>query len=161
MSQMYIKQTASLANQMKMRDRDMVPRFLVQAMFALMIGSLALVAYARLSDRPLEGTRAGSDIVEELIFTMKGTRSTGVGLYDATGTQIVHSTEDKKGFIDVIGVSIRRERLVQGVDMDAPIRVVRKTDGNVYVLDDATGWSIILIGYGWDNIAAFENLLSS
>ena len=153
--------TASLANQMKLRDKEMVPRFLVQAMFALMLGTLALVAYARATDRPLEGTRAPSAIVTERSFTMQGTRATGVGLFDANGVQVAHSNDNKKGFIDVIWVSVSRERLLQGVDMAAPIRVVRQDNGQVAILDDATGWSIVLIGYGRDNVAAFADLLNS
>ncbi|CTQ48021.1 photosynthetic complex assembly protein PuhC [Jannaschia donghaensis] len=153
--------TASLANQMKHRDREMVPRFLVQAMFALMIGTLALVAYARLTDRPLEGTRPTATIVEERSFTMVGDRGTGVGLFDANNVQVAHSNDNKKGFIDVIWVSVNRERLVQGADMAAPIRVVRRDDGKTAILDDATGWSIVLIGYGRDNVAAFADLLDS
>ena len=47
---------SGLSTQMKLRDREMVPRFLVQAMFVLMGASLALVAYARLTERPLVGT---------------------------------------------------------------------------------------------------------
>ena len=43
--------TSSLANQMKMRDREMVPRVLVIAMFALMAASLALVTFARVTDQ--------------------------------------------------------------------------------------------------------------
>lgn len=154
-------QTASLANQMKMRDKEMVPRFLVQAMFGLMIGSLALVAYARLTDRPLEGTRPASAIVEEVSLTMAGTRATGVGLFDSNNVQVAHSNDNKKGFIDVIWVSINRERSLRGADMAAPIRVVRKDNGQVAILDDATGWSIVLIGYGRDNVAAFADLLDS
>ena len=47
--------TNSLAAQMKHRDRDMVPKVLVQAMFTLMIAAVVLVAYARLTDRPVIG----------------------------------------------------------------------------------------------------------
>ena len=153
--------TASLANQMKMRDREMVPRFLVQAMFALMIGTLAMVAFARLTDRPLEGTRPVSSVVEERSFTMVGDRATGVALFDSNGVQVAHSNDNKKGFIDVIWVSINRERSLRGADMAAPIRVVRQDNGRVAILDDATGWSIVLIGYGRDNVAAFADLLDS
>ncbi|SDZ47924.1 putative photosynthetic complex assembly protein [Jannaschia faecimaris] len=153
--------TASLANQMKMRDREMVPRFLVQAMFALMIGALALVAYARLTDRPLEGTRPAAAILDEVSLTMVGDRASGVALFDMNGVQVAHSNDSKKGFIDVIWVSINRERALRGADVAAPIRVVRQDNGQVAILDDATGWSIVLIGYGQDNVAAFADLLDS
>jgi len=152
--------TASLANQMKHRDREMVPRFLVVSMFLLMAAALALVAFARLTDRPLEGVRAASPVVQELTVTLEGTRSTGVAVLAQDGTQLAHSTDDKRGFIDVIWVSVMRARTINRVEGNAPIRVTRQQSGHIVLIDDSTGWSIALIGYGADNVAAFEDLLT-
>ncbi|WP_179380690.1 photosynthetic complex assembly protein PuhC [Jannaschia marina] len=154
-------ETASLANQMKHRDREMVPRFLVVAMFTVMAASVALVGFARLTDRPLEGTRAPVAITQELTLTMRGDRAAGVGLHTADGTRVAHSGEPRKGFIGVIATSIDRARQVKGAPADAPIRVVRRADGSTAILDDASGWSIVLIGHGKDNVAAFADLLDS
>ncbi|SFJ85627.1 photosynthetic complex assembly protein PuhC [Jannaschia pohangensis] len=152
--------TSSLANQMKHRDREMVPRFLVVSMFALMAAALALVAFAQATNRPLEGVHAVTPIVQELSVTLEGTRSTGVAVIDEDGRQLAHSTEDKRGFIDVIWVSVMRERTVQRVEGNAPIRITRQESGHIVLIDDSTGWSIALIGYGKDNVAAFADLLS-
>ena len=149
----------SLSNQMKHRDREMVPKFLVVAMFMLMGASLLLVATARLTGRPASSVVAHSDIVQEISVTLQGSRSEGVGVFDANGAQLAHSTDAKKGFIDVIWVAITRERLVQDVPSDAPVRVVRRENGHIGILDDTTGWKIELIGYGQDNVAAFAKLL--
>ena len=130
-------------------------------MFALMAGALALVAYAQMTDYPLLGTRPDSPIVQEISLTMVGDRKSGVGLFDENGVQVSHSNDNKRGFIDVIWVAVSRERSLQGADLAAPIRVVRRDNGQVAILDDATGWSIVLIGYGRDNVAAFAELLDS
>lgn len=148
-----------LSNEMKHRDREMVPRFLVIAMFTLMAASLALVSYARLTDRPVSSTVAHSDIVDEIAVTLTGSRSAGVAVIGTDGTQLAHSNDAKAGFIDVIWVAVMRERKVQNATLDAPVRVVRRENGRVAVLDDATGWKIELIGYGQDNVAAFAKLL--
>ena len=148
-----------LSNEMKHRDREMVPRFLVIAMFTLMAASLALVAFARLTDRPVSSTVAHSDIVQEITVTLTGSRSSGVAVIDADGTQLAHSNDTKAGFIDVIWVAVMRERKVQNAPADGPVRVVRRENGRVAVLDDTTGWKIELIGYGQDNVAAFAKLL--
>lgn len=152
-------QTHSLANQMKLRDREMVPRALVVAMFALMAASLAIVTFARVTDQPLSGIPSDSAIVAELSVTLKGTRSSGVIVEDLNGTEIAASTRDKAGFIDVIRNSVSRERKVQGVSGNPPVRIVRRANGRTAILDPATGWSIELIGYGKDNVAAFARLL--
>lgn len=151
--------TNSLANQMKHRDRDMVPKILVQAMFALMLAAVALVGYASLTDRPVIGVASHSAIVAEVAITLDGDRSNGVAVLDENGQRIAHSTDEKSGFIDVIWVTTTRERIVQGVALDAPLRLVQRENGHVSILDDTTGWKIELIGYGQDNVAAFAKLI--
>lgn len=153
--------TASLANQMKHRDREMVPKVLVRAMFALMFISVALVAIARWTDMPLRGVAPDSPIVAERMITLQGSenRADGVAVLDEAGSQIAHSTLNKSGFIDVISASIARERAVAGVTTNDPLRLVRRENGHTAILDPATGWSIELIGYGADNVAAFARLI--
>ncbi|KIN75461.1 photosynthetic complex assembly protein PuhC [Sulfitobacter guttiformis] len=156
---MNLSRTASLANQMKERDRDMVPRFLVIAMFSLMAASLALVAFAKLTGMPPTAIASLPEIVAERTVTFAGDRSSGIVLLDEAGTEIATSTEDKAGFIDVVWVAVMRERKVQQTDPNAPIRIVRRDGGRVDVIDDSTGWQLELIGYGKDNVAAFARLI--
>lgn len=154
-----MSQTSSLEQQMKHRDRDMVPRVLVQAMFGLMAFSLIIVAYAQWADVPNRGVPAHSDIVAERSITLTGTRSDGITVRDETGAQIAYSGTDKAGFIDVIWNAVMRERTVNNADLAAPVRLVRRANGHTAILDDTTGWSIELIGYGQDNVAAFAKLI--
>lgn len=151
--------TSPLARQMKARDKDMVPRILVQAMFGLMLASLALVSYARLTDMPRTGLPSVEKIVTERSVSFVGDRNLGIKVLDVTGTQIADSTRDKAGFIDVVWVAMMRERKVQRVDPTAPFRIVRRENGRIDILDDTTGWQLELIGYGPDNIAAFAKLI--
>lgn len=151
--------TSSLANQMKMRDRDMVPRFLVVTMFGLMLATLAMVSFAKITDQPMRGVPAVSEVVKEIPITLVGARTGGVVVEDATGQEIAWSFKDKAGFIDVIWVSVMRERKVQGVAGNPPLRLVRQANGHTVIIDPATGLTIELIGYGPDNIAAFARLL--
>lgn len=154
-----MSQTSSLANQMKHRDREMVPKFLVQAMFALMFASIAIVGFARVTDRPLIGVAPDSPVVNTRMIQLEGSRSGGITVYDMGGVKIGHSLEDKAGFIDVIWGSILRERTVANITDNYPLRLVRRENGHVAVIDDATGWKIELIGYGVDNVAAFARLI--
>lgn len=150
---------SNLAKQMKHRDRDMVPKVLVQAMFALMLSAVALVAYDQLSGRPMDGVLAASDITAEKSIRLVGTRSDGVVVYDDAGVAIGASTDDKAGFIDVIWMSVNRARTVADIPSDAPLRLVRRQNGHIAIFDDTTGWKIDLIGYGQDNVAAFAKLI--
>lgn len=150
---------SQLEQQMRHRDREMVPRILVQAMFALMAATLAIVAYAQWADVPNRGVLLQTPVVQSLDIVMTGDRS---GVYAVTapdGTAIASSSDEKAGFIGVMGRVIERERLVHGIEGNPPLQVVRRENGNIAILDDSTGMAVELIGYGKDNIAAFARLL--
>lgn len=148
----------SLSEQMKLRDKEMVPRALVKAMFALMAGSVALVTYAQLSGHPDVGILEEAPVVESRAVTLV---PLGLGSYDVMeGAVRLAGTDDHKGgFYGVIGRILDRRRMVHGADPAAPIEVVRRENGHIAILDPETDFTIELIGYGADNVAAFARLL--
>jgi putative photosynthetic complex assembly protein len=150
---------SQLESQMKLRDKEMVPRILVQAMFALMLASLALVSFAVLTDRPLTGVPAKHPVVAEVAVTLEGDREGHVAVVDDQGHTVAWSHEDKNGFIGVIHRVMVRERMLHNAPLTAPVRVVRRENGIYAVLDTVTDWSIELVGYGQDNVAAFAKLV--
>jgi len=150
---------SQLEQQMRHRDKEMVPRFLVQAMFGLMAASLAIVAYAQWFNVPNKGVLVEAPIVQSLEIVMTGDRS---GIYEITsmdGTLLASSSDHKAGFLGVIGRVIDRERFVHDLTGNAPITIVRRENGNIAIVDDTTDLSVELIGYGKDNVAAFAKLL--
>lgn len=150
---------SQLEQQMRHRDKEMVPRFLVQAMFALMAASLALVAYAQWFDVPNRGVLVEAPIVDSLEIVMIGDRSGTYEVLSTDGTLLASSADHKGGFLGVIGRVVERERFVHDVSSDAPVTVVRRENGNIAVIDDTTDLRVELIGYGKDNVAAFAKLL--
>jgi len=154
-----IQHAASLSNQMKHRDREMVPRALVIGMFSLMVAATALVAFDSFTDRPILAKAPDSKVLQTRMIQLEGSRSGGVLVTDNTGAKIGHSLENKAGFIDVIWGSILRERTARGINTNNPLRLVRRENGHFAVIDDATSWKIELIGYGKDNVAAFARLI--
>ena len=155
-----LAKSIALSKEMKYRQPDMVPRFLVVAMFGLMVITVALVAFAKLTDRPMRGVVQESAIVAERSITLEGTSSTGIYVLDEQGVRSAYSSENKAGFIDVVWVVINRERTVENIVGNPPLRLVRRENGHVAIIDPATDWKIELIGYGQDNIAAFARLIS-
>jgi putative photosynthetic complex assembly protein len=148
-----------LEQQMRHRDKEMVPRFLVQAMFGLMAAALAMVAYAQWFDVPNRGVLVEAPITQSLEIIMVGDRS---GIYEVRtldGQLIASSSDEKAGFIGVMGRVIDRERFVHDLTGNSPITVVRRENGNIAIIDDTTDLSVELIGYGADNVAAFAKLL--
>ena len=151
---------SQLERQMRHRDKEMVPKFLVQGMFALMLGSLALVAYAQWADVPQVGVLEPSPVAQSIDVTLTGDRSGTYEIRNADGAMIASTTDDRSGFIGVIGRVIDRERTVQRVDPLGPITVARRENGNIAIIDPNTNFSIDLVGYGADNVAAFARLLN-
>jgi putative photosynthetic complex assembly protein len=145
---------------MRHRDRDMVPRILVQGMFALMLASVAIVAYAQWSGAPNAGVLVEAPIVQERSIILTGGRDMTFAVTDATTGEVIGNSADPlDGFLGVIGRVFERDRLVKDIDGNPPVRVVRRENGNIAVIDDATGLVVELIGYGADNVAAFAKLL--
>ena len=149
----------SLQSQMRRRDVEMVPRILVQAMFAVMLTALALTSFAVLTDRPKVGVLPPSPIVSEITVRLAGERNGDVAVIAPNGAVIARSDEAMAGFIGVMWRTMARERLRQGLPDTAPVRVVRRANGHVAVIDPASGLNVELIGYGKDNVAAFAKLV--
>ncbi|MFQ6551087.1 photosynthetic complex assembly protein PuhC [Aestuariibius insulae] len=150
---------SNLESQMRLRDKEMVPRILVFAMFSVMALSLAMVTFATLTDRPKVGVLAGSAIVKDVTILMKGDRNGKVTVFNTDGVEIARSDESRNGFISVMWRMLDRKRMLNDADPDAPVRVALLENGHVSVIDDATDFSVELIGYGKDNVAAFQRLI--
>jgi putative photosynthetic complex assembly protein len=150
---------SGLQSQMRRRDVEMVPLVLVRAMFGSMLAALALVSFAVLTDRPLVGVPAPSPVASEITVRLAGERNGDVAVIGPDGMVIARSDEDMNGFIGVLWRNLKRERMSHGLPDEAPVRVVRRASGRVAVIDDSTGMTVELIGYGKDNIAAFAKLV--
>lgn len=150
--------TTQLQHQMRYRDRDMIPRILVIGMFTLMGLVLAIVSFAQLTGAAHVGVLEEAPIVESRSLTLQPSTMNNYELLE-NGQVIAASTDEKGGFYAVIGKVIDRRRIVHQVAGNPPVDVVRRENGNIAVLDPSTNFTIELIGYGKDNIAAFGRLL--
>jgi len=150
---------SGLSSQMKHRDRDMVPLFLVRAMFGLMFASLCLVAYAQWADVEQSAVYQATPVVDDISVQFQTSREGVSTVFDMDGNQIAASDDEKMGFIGVIGIAVARERRVAGLANDAPLTILKRESGTYGIRDPLTGWSMELIGYGADNVAAFAKLL--
>ncbi|MEL6960054.1 MAG: photosynthetic complex assembly protein PuhC [Pseudomonadota bacterium] len=151
---------SQLSQQMKHRDKEMVPRVLVIAMFSLMAASLLLVAYAQWFDVPQRGVVNQLPIVNERQVVFESSREGVSTVYDLEGNQIAHSGDELQGFVGVIGIALRRERTINNADLTAPVTIAERNNGTIVIIDPETGWSVDLLGYGQDNVAAIAGLLN-
>ena len=145
------------------RDKEMVPTLLVRAMMALCVCALVIVAYARLTDRPLEAMPVLADdapILAERLIVLDADGTTGAAtVRDADGALIADLDPARGGFVAGVHRALAFERGRRGVSMTEPVRLVLYEGGQLSLRDPATGWRAELIGFGAQNADAFARLL--
>ncbi len=140
-------------------EREKIPRALLRAMFGLALACLALVTYARLTDRPLVATPPESPVLAERVIFLSGDMAGSARVLDATGSLIADLPPEKGGFISGVYRVLLRERTKHRVALEGPVILRRTENGRVAVFDPSTGWSADLMGFGADNARAFARLL--
>ena len=144
------------------RDREMVPTVLVRAMFVLCACVLVIVAYARLTDRPLEAMPPGVEVapvVQERSIRIFGRMDGSARVLDVDGNVIASLSPEEGGFVAGIYRVLERERGAVGLSASEPIRLVRFSDGRLGLRDDYTDFRTELFGFGADNEAVFARLM--
>ena len=146
------------ARAMQKRDRELIPRRLVIAMFSLALASVLLVAFAVLTDRPLVGQPQSAPVVAERSLIIEASGN-AIRVTDATTRQTVLNLTNG-GFISVVNDGLERARLVHEVTGNAPVTIARYPSGRMTLTDPETGWNMNLSSFGQGNLAHFERLLA-
>lgn len=137
---------------------DMIPPVIVRAMIGLALAALVLVAWARITDRPVVAVPPAAEAVRERTIYLVGGGAQAVTVLDEDGAVLADMAHG--GFVTVIQNGLQRTRRVHGIAGNPPVRIVEYANGRLAVHDDATGWSVELGVFGADNRAAFERLMN-
>lgn len=141
------------------QERELVPRAMVRAMFALVMICLLMVSAHVWSGRPLQATPPQSAITAERAIYLKGDMAGAVRVLDSQGTLLVDLAPDQGGFISGVWRVLQRERTKARVALDGPVLLSAFENGRMAITDPSTGWSADLMGFGRDNASAFARLL--
>lgn len=139
------------------RDKELVPRTLLWAMFGLAMSTLAITTFAVLTDREPVAQPAAADVVRDRWIVLEGHGAKAVTVRNTDGSLMLDLAHG--GFVTVIQNGLATERKKHGVDPLLPVRIVEYANGRLAVEDPETGWSIELYAFGGENKAAFERLL--
>ncbi len=141
------------------RDREMIPRMLVRAMFILALCTVVLVGYATITDRPLVGQPIPSPVEKERIISIE--RAGGqFTVRDEAGAVLAEMDANRAGFIAVVYAGLARNRMQHKLPASDPLRLASHENGRLSLHDDATGWHVELASFGASNRAAFAKLLN-
>ena len=148
--------------ELRKRDREMIPSILVRAMFFMVLVALGMAAYARLTDRPLVAAPPeGIEVVTERMIVLSGDMAGRALVTDMDGRVIADLPGDQGGFVAGIWRVLQRERMLRRMPDHMPVRLRLYADNRLVVYDDFTGWRAQLIGFGYDNYRTFYNLLDA
>lgn len=142
------------------RQREVISRRLLRAMGLLVASSLAIVTYARVTDRPLEAMPVDGKIVDERVVHVFADMNGAAKILDVDGSVIADLPPTEGGFIAGVWRAVTFERHKIGVDPDAPVTLMRFEDGRLALRDEAGEGRYELIGFGPGNAAAFARLLN-
>jgi len=141
--------------EMQKRDKEMIPKRLVYAMFGLALASLAITSYAVLTDRPLTGVAPDEPVVAEHQIILEGDGN-AARVTTPDGTVLMDS--EHGAFVTVIRSGLRRARLVARVEGNPAVTVKQFESGRMTLTDPATGWQVELSSFGQGNKAHFTRL---
>ncbi|MEM7720565.1 MAG: photosynthetic complex assembly protein PuhC [Pseudomonadota bacterium] len=139
----------------------MIPKFLIRSMLALVLATLAIATFARVTDRPLVSTPPISEVKAEAALILEADASSGAAKVSlADGSLLADLSPEEGGFIAGVNRVIVRERTKHRVAQGAPILLQAFENGRMAITDPETGWSADLMGFGETNAAAFARLLA-
>jgi putative photosynthetic complex assembly protein len=141
----------------KNRDKEMVPRTLLWAMFGLAMSTLAITTFAVVTGREPVSQPATAEVVRDRWIVLEGHGAKAVTVRNTDGTLMLDLPHG--GFVTVIQNGLATERRKHKIDLLKPVRLVEYANGRLAVEDPETGWSIELYAFGQENKAAFERLL--
>ena len=141
------------------RDKEAIPRVLLIAMLCLALSSVALVSYARITDRPLVGQPDTADVIASRELVLDGTRLGDVTVHDTNGALLADHDARQAGFISVVWRGLDRERQVHGIDGNPPVLLEKMANGRLKLSDPATGWRVELAFFGDKNAERFAALI--
>ena len=141
----------------KSREKEMVPRTLLWAMFGLAMSTLAIASFAALTDRPPVAQPQSGPVKREAWIVLEGHDAQAVTVRKPDGTVLLDLAHG--GFVTVVQNGLATERRKHDVDPLHPVRIVEYQNGRLAAEDPETGWSVELYAFGGENKAAFERLL--
>ena len=143
----------------RIHEKEVIPIRLVQAVGALLLVTLLMVGYAKLSNMPLIGTPKEASVVNEITLEFVKQGNGSVSIYDNKGQEIINSRSGPYGFIVVVYNGFMSERKKKKINTNDPLKLVQYEDGRLTIVDDSSSWDMHLNSFGAMNAAVFKKLM--
>ena len=138
-----------------------LPRPVLLGIGVLLALTLLAVGAARLAGTEPAATPPVAAVDERRALVLAPLDGGGLSALDpATGAALATLSPGADGFVRGVLRALGRIRTLHGVAADAPVELVRWSDGRHSLIDPTTGWRIELMGFGPSNFQTFAALLS-
>ena len=143
----------------RIHEKEVIPIRLVQAVGALLLVTLLMVGYAKLSNMPLIGTPKEASVVNEITLEFVKQGNGSVSIYDNKGQEIINSKSGPYGFIVVVYNGFMSERKKKKIETNNPLKLVHYEDGRLTIIDEVSSWDMHLNSFGAMNASVFKKLI--
>lgn len=140
---------------------EVIPKKLLIAAGALMVGSILGVGFARTSG---VGTQQSPEpvVTQSTLVRFVDEADGGVGVYDYNSGGLVHRFEREQGsFVRTTMRAVAQHRRLAGAGDELPFQLARTEEGRLLLTDGVTGLTISLESFGDENMRDFAQLLPS
>ena len=149
-----------MREQTSLPEKEVIPIRLVQAVGALLLFTLLMVGYAKLSNMPLIGTPKETLVVNQTTLEFVKQSNGSVSIYDNKGKEIINSRAGPYGFIVVVYNGFMSERKKKKINTNDPLKLVQYQDGRLTIVDDSSSWDMHLNSFGAMNAEVFKKLMN-
>jgi putative photosynthetic complex assembly protein len=138
--------------------RNLRPHPAALAAAGMVVAALLAVSVARYNDYSPVQSLGTSDVAQSRLLRFES-EPQGVAVIDATtGAVITHTSAE--GFIPGVLRGLNRMRQTENAKPTDAYRLERLSNGQLLLVDTASGVSLDLAAYGRDNAASFVRFLS-
>ncbi|MEM8822725.1 MAG: photosynthetic complex assembly protein PuhC [Pseudomonadota bacterium] len=142
-------------------DTALVPTMMIRALLVLILTVIALVFWARVSDRPLAAQAPKGEVLQERVIQMSAELDGSARVTDADGGVIAEYATGEGVFISTIARVMDRERMKVKGDPQGPFVLRLRAGDRLSLFDPETGRETELVSFGDDNVGAFRALLAA
>ena len=142
--------------------RSHVPPLPLALSFGMALLALVLVAGARLSGYTPDQTLPGAEVVDSRLLRFEQAGDGHIAVIDhRTGEAIADAPAGAEGFLKGALRGLNRIRKADETALSVPYRLELMTNGQLMLVDTATGTALDLNAYGRGNAAIFAEFLET
>ena len=142
------------------KNEELIPKGFLYALGFLVVASLVIVFFSVLTDRPMVGLPAKSELEQELMLELVKMDNGSVSLFDDSNGNILNSKDGKSGFISVIltGLEYNRNKTGSSLKSNYAVGLYKYKSGRIAIEDIDTDWTMNVTSFGSKNAQIFVSM---